>query len=101
LDSAEAVLAATEQVMGLQFEQITVSPQFSLTQIVEDTAFLRREGSVRLTSGLVDLEAWLNAVQRQSTPLIQSRARRAELEAWLAAAESASGAAAPEVLPGL
>ena len=87
--------------MGLQFEQITFTPQFSLTQIVEDTAFLRREGSVRPPSGEVDLEAWLNAVQRQSTPLIQSRARRADLEAWLVAAESASGAAPPEELSGL
>ena len=87
--------------MGLQFEQITFSPQFSLTQIVEDTAFLRREGSVRPASGEIDLVAWLNAVQRQSTPLIQSRARRADLEAWLAAAESASGGASPEERSGL
>ncbi|TAL00440.1 MAG: hypothetical protein EPO08_13725 [Rhodospirillaceae bacterium] len=77
--------------MGLQFEHITFTPQFSLTQIVDDTAYLRREGSVRAPADGASLEAWLNAVQRQSTPLIQSRARRAELEAWLAAAESMTG----------
>ena len=77
--------------MGLQFEHVTVTPPFSLTQIVDDAAYLRREGRARLPADGADLEAWLNAVQRQSTPLIQSRARRAELEAWLAAAESMTG----------
>ena len=83
--------------MGLQFEQITYAPQFSLTQIVEDTTFLRQAGAMLKLTGAVDLEAWLNAVQRQSTPLIQSKARRADLEAWLEAAELAT--ASPMSLP--
>jgi hypothetical protein len=81
--------------MGLQFERLTHAPQFSLTQIVDDTAYLRRDGYVSASSGTVDLEAWINAVQRQSTTLIHSAARRADLEAWLAAAELAMGESPP------
>jgi hypothetical protein len=77
--------------MGLQFERITVAPSFSLTQVVEDAAFLRREGSLRAVATGTDPEAWMNALQRQSAPLVQSEARRADLEAWLAAAEAATG----------
>jgi len=76
--------------MGLQLESVTTSSPFSLTQIVDDTASLRR-GGFRLSIGPADgveVEAWLNAVQRQARPLIQSEARRADLEAWLAAADS-------------
>ena len=76
--------------MGLQFERITVAPPFSLTQVVEDAAFLRRGGSLRAVLAGTDPEAWMNALQRQSTPLVQSGARRAELEAWLEAAEAAT-----------
>jgi hypothetical protein len=81
--------------MGLQFERLTYTPQFSLTQIVDDTAYLRRDGYVSAAGGTVDLEAWINAVQRQSTTLIHSAAHRADLEAWLEAAELAMGEAPP------
>jgi len=77
--------------MGLQFERLTHAPQFSLTQIVDDTAYLRREGYVATSKGAVDLESWINAVQLQSTTLIHSSARRADLEAWLAAADLIMG----------
>ena len=76
--------------MGLQFERLTYAPQFSLTQVVEDAAFLRRAGSMRAVVSQTDPAAWMNALQRQSTPLVQSESRRAELEAWLAAAEAAT-----------
>jgi hypothetical protein len=76
--------------MGVQFEQITVAPPFSLTQVVEDAAFLRRQGSLRAVVAGTDPAAWMNALQRQSTPLVQSEARRADLEAWLQAAEAAT-----------
>jgi hypothetical protein len=76
--------------MGIQFERLTYASHFSLTQIVEDTAYLRRDGYVRLQAGGVDLEGWINAVQRQNAPLVQSDARQADLEAWLAAAEAAA-----------
>jgi hypothetical protein len=82
--------------MGLQFEHVTFTPQFSLTQIVDDAAHVRREGSVSVSAVGADIEAWLNAVQRQSTPLIQSPARRAELEAWLAAADSMTEGKLPD-----
>jgi hypothetical protein len=76
--------------MGIQFEQITYESPFSLTQLVEDTALLRQQGAPNATGTGPNLEGWLNAVQRQNRPLIQSEARRADLEAWLEAAELAT-----------
>jgi hypothetical protein len=73
--------------MGLQFEQLTYASDFSLTQIVDDAALLRRQP---VQPHPQDLEMWLNAVQVQCRPLIQSANRRAELEAWLDMAELAS-----------
>jgi hypothetical protein len=76
--------------MGLQFEQITYASPFSLTQIVDDTAALRRWGADSPATTGGELEAWLNAIQLQCRPLIQSQARRADLEAWLEAADLAT-----------
>jgi hypothetical protein len=75
--------------MGIQFEQITYASDFSLTQIVDDAALLRRQPIPSQAQGQ-DLEVWLNAVQIQCRPLIQSTGRRADLEAWLEMAELAS-----------
>jgi hypothetical protein len=75
--------------MGIQFEQITYASDFSLTQIVDDAALLRRR-PVPSQAQSQDLEVWLNAVQLQCRPLIQSTGRRADLEAWLEMAELAS-----------
>jgi hypothetical protein len=76
--------------MGIQFEQITYASPLSLTQIVDDTALLRQQGVFSPVTSGEDVGNWLNAVQLQSRPLIQSGARRAQLEAWLEAAELAS-----------
>lgn len=74
--------------MGIQFEQLTYAPDFSLTQIVDDAAVLRRQPTPSQVQG-PELEMWLNAVQLQCRPLIQSSGRRADLEAWLEMAELA------------
>ncbi len=76
--------------MGIQFEHITYASPISLTQIVDDTATLRRLGIDGAASTGQELEGWLNAVQLQCRPLVQSGARRAALEAWLEAAEQAT-----------
>ena len=81
--------------MGLQFEQVTYASQLSLTQVVDDTATLRRQGVRNPSVDGEDLGAWLNALQLQRRPLIQSDARRAQLQAWLEAAELASSSPDP------
>ena len=70
--------------MGAQFEQITYSSEVSLTLIVDDVARQRRELTrVVEAAGPLDLVSWLNALQRQSAPMVHSRASREHLEAWL------------------
>ena len=70
--------------MGAQFEQITYSSEVSLTLIVDDVARQRRELTrVVEAAAPLDLVSWLNALQRQSAPMVHSRASREHLEAWL------------------
>ncbi len=78
--------------MGIQFEQITYASQVSLTQVVDDAAALRRQSVHSPAADGEELGTWLNALQLQRRPLIQSGARRAQLQAWLEAAEMASSA---------
>jgi hypothetical protein len=72
--------------MGVQFESITVAPGNSLTLIVDDVMRERRNTGVPAEP--VDFEAWLNALQRQSGPLLQTSSARMKLEAWLEAVDS-------------
>lgn len=69
--------------MGAHCEHITYSSEISLTLIVDDIARQRREGTSPSKTGPMDLLSWLNALQRQSAPLLHSKAARENLEAWL------------------
>ena len=69
--------------MGIQFDSITTAPDCSLTFILND---LLARGA-RNTAPQADLEAWLNALSRQAVPIVASKKGRAQLEAWLDAAE--------------
>jgi hypothetical protein len=73
--------------MGVQFENLTYSSGSSLTLAIDDLAHHRRIALVNPEAPAVDLDSWLNALQRQATPLIQSATRRSDLEAWLDAVE--------------
>ncbi len=73
--------------MGAQFDKLTLSPELSLTLIVDDIARQMSAVPTDLTQGPLDLDSWLNALQRQSTQLLQSKSARADLEAWLAAVD--------------
>jgi hypothetical protein len=82
--------------MGAQFEQITFSSEMSLTLIVDDIARRRRETNAASMEPM-DIDSWLNALQRQSAPLVSS-ASRDHLEAWLAEVDkqfAAEGEEAP------
>ena len=78
--------------MGVQFERVTYSPRHSLTLIVDDIARHRREATQR-AGAPVDLDAWVNALHRQSQPLIASKEGKDNLLAWLDAVEEAMPAA--------
>ncbi len=69
--------------MGVHCEHITYSSEVSLTLIVDDITRQRHEGAGPSKTGPMDLLSWLNALQRQSAPLLHSRAARENLEAWL------------------
>ncbi len=73
--------------MGAQFEHITYSSEVSLTLIVDDITRERRDVPVASAAGPADLSNWLNALQRQTAPLIHSKASRKNLEAWLDAVQ--------------
>ena len=70
--------------MGFQFDSITTAPDCSLTFILND---LLARGS-RETAAQADIEAWLNALSRQAVPIVATPKGRAQLEAWLDAAEA-------------
>lgn len=71
--------------MGAQFEQLTYTSEVSLTLIVDDIARQRRDAASPsyADAGPMDLSSWLNALQRQTAPLVHSQAARDNLEAWL------------------
>lgn len=70
--------------MGVQFDSITAAPDCSLTYIMGDL------GSRARHDPQTDVEAWLNALARQSVPIVASKSGRAQLEAWLDAVDDAS-----------
>jgi hypothetical protein len=83
--------------MGLQFDSVTTASDSSLTWIMDDLIVRsgrlpsRRElpaAKAVLEAG--DLEAWVNALLRQATPIVASPTGRAHLEAWLAAVDPAA-----------
>lgn len=86
--------------MGAQFEQITYSSELSLTLIVDDIARRRRETTAVSAGEPMDIDSWLNALQRQSAPLVSS-ASREHLEAWLEEVEKQFDAPAEAPLAGL
>ena len=59
-----------------------VAAQEDNTMIVDEFVHQRRTGAAHAHTA-PELEAWLNALQRQNTPMITSRSGRAQLEAWL------------------
>ena len=81
--------------MGAQFEQITYSSEISLTLVVDDIARQRRDVPRTTVDAPLDLVSWLNALQRQSAPLVHSRASREHLEAWLEEVDRLTGGDAP------
>ncbi len=46
-------------------------------------------GRTSRAAAQADVEGWLNALARQSAPIVASMRGRAQLEAWLDAAEEA------------
>jgi hypothetical protein len=81
--------------MGVQFDSVTTASSSSLTWIVDDL-LSRGPGTASAHDAKVgdeacDIEAWVNALLRQSTPIVASPAGRAQLEAWLAAVEPGAG----------
>jgi len=68
--------------MGIQFEQITLSPHRSLSFIVDDVTRARRDSAFTPPA---DVEAWLNALHDWSNPLIHSVTGRQGIELWLEA----------------
>ncbi len=76
--------------MGVQFERLTYASENSLTLIIDDLMRQRAQGPAKAAA--VDMESWLNALQRQSRPLLQSETGRASLEAWLDLVEQESPA---------
>ncbi len=69
--------------MGVQFDSITAAPDCSLTFVMGDLGRSSRQAAQ------AEVEAWLNALARQSVPIVASQSGRAQLEAWLDLAEEA------------
>jgi hypothetical protein len=71
--------------MGVQFETVAYSAENSLTLIVDDIA--RQRGTAQMLPPIdQDLEAWLNAFQRQGQALLTPQGQE-NLEAWLQAVD--------------
>jgi hypothetical protein len=70
--------------MGVQFERLVFSSQSSLTLIVSDLLRQTRDGAGPVADTDIGMEDWVNALSRQTAPLLQSAAGRENLEAWLA-----------------
>jgi hypothetical protein len=83
--------------MGIQFDSLTTASSSSLTWIVDDllsrgaTPAPPHDAQAPGVQQPCDLEAWVNALLRQATPIVASRAGREQLEAWLAAVEPSAG----------
>ncbi len=75
--------------MGVQFERLVFSSNSSLTLIVSDLLRQSREGAGPVADTDNGQEDWINALSRQTSPLLQSTAGRENLEAWLAAVDLA------------
>lgn len=75
--------------MGVQFERVMFSSNCSLTLIVSDLLRQVRDGSGPVGDNNTDMEDWINALSRQSAPIIHTAAGRENLEAWLAEVELA------------
>ncbi|MSO97532.1 MAG: hypothetical protein EXR11_04835 [Rhodospirillaceae bacterium] len=73
--------------MSPSVEKIAQASGSSLTLIVDDLARQRRDAAIYPDSETPDLDDWLNALQRQATPLVHSRKGLANLEAWLEAVD--------------
>jgi hypothetical protein len=80
--------------MGVQFEQVTLSPHRSLSFLVDDMARARRASAVHGPSDWSGLEDWLNVLQSWSAPLIQSESGRRGIEQWLDAVAADDSSAA-------
>jgi hypothetical protein len=85
--------------MGAQFDSVTYSPEVSLTLIVDDITRQLRGAPSYAKAGPMDLVSWLNALQRQKAPLLQSGAGREHLEAWLDAVDAEFSLEEPAQLP--
>ncbi len=78
--------------MGVLLERVTYASENSLTLIVDDIMRQHRNGFSAPAAAQGDMESWLNALQRQATPLISSKAGQADLEAWLDAVQKEEAA---------
>jgi hypothetical protein len=78
--------------MGAQFEHLTYSSEVSLTLIIDDALRQRRAAAFQSKAEPMELLSWLNALQRQSAPLIHSRSARDHLEEWLEAVDQHTAA---------
>jgi len=69
--------------MGHQFDRVAYSSESSLTLIIDDLLRQRQAGLGRVAETTPEVEDWINALQRQSSSLLHSKAGRENLEAWL------------------
>ncbi len=67
--------------MDTQFADLTVTPQRSLSFIVEDMNRAQREG-LFAAGNFADLQDWLNVLEQWSAPLVTDGGRR-NIEHWL------------------
>lgn len=75
--------------MGLALQRVEFPDLIPVTQAAESSlTFLVQDLQARRTDGAsVDIEGWINALQRQGRPLVASSQGRANLKAWLALVE--------------
>lgn len=70
---------------------VVQTAEASLSFLMEDLR-AHRAALVQEPAPSADMENWMNALQRQATPLVASSAGRANLKEWLALVEQDLGA---------
>lgn len=81
--------------MGIQFENVAYAASHSLTLAIDDIVRQQKDAREHAAAPAADLGAWLNALRRQSAPLIQASTNRENLEAWLVAVDRQLGSPEP------
>jgi hypothetical protein len=77
-------MALEIQVAGTQhLVPVMQASDNSLTFLMEDLYARRQEGPEN-TKSSADVEAWINALHRQTVPIVGSSAGRTNIKEWLA-----------------